>query len=168
MLMSLPIVEFTHRLPDCGCAFDPRPVVNHHPRSSPTLNSTLTLEMHSLSVLAFWGVFCACPVKGCLDLAGILSGGGDGVLDLDVVSVTVEKEPFDLSLAPLPTVAVCSAGIETPISMRNLLGGCEFMRGYGASKFDSLRLPTLVPFVNHPDSIVGLSSSVSRSGAVCR
>lgn len=60
--------------------------------------------------------------SGCLPLAGIVSGGGEGMLDLDAVGLTVAREPFDLALLPIPTVAICSGGLETPVSMRNLLG----------------------------------------------
>lgn len=72
--------------------------------------------------VAVFGALLVHTPQACLDLAGIVSGGGDGQVDLDVVSVSVEKEPFDLSLSPIPTVATCSGGLETPISMRNLLG----------------------------------------------
>lgn len=61
-------------------------------------------------------------MAGCLELTGIVSGGGDGMLDWDVVSVTAAQEPFSLSIPVLPTVAGCSDELETPVSMRNLLG----------------------------------------------
>lgn len=61
--------------------------------------------------------------SACVELAGIESGGGDDTLDYDDVSVSLEKEPFDLSNALLTTIAGCSSGLETPVSMRLLL--CE-------------------------------------------
>lgn len=88
---------------------------------SPVMHPCL-LKMRRVLLVTFLGTLLALSTHACLDLAGIVRGGGDGLLDLDIVSVTVEKEPFDLSLAPIPTVAVCSGGLETPISMRNLLG----------------------------------------------
>ena len=64
-----------------------------------------------------------------MKLTGIVSGGGEGVLDLDVVSETLAAEPFNFISDPIsaiiPTIAGCSAGLEAPISMRNLLGERE-------------------------------------------
>lgn len=62
------------------------------------------------------------PGQPCLPLSGIEPGGGEGKLDYNVVSVSLAEEPFFLSNPIVPTVAGCSSGLETPISMRNLLG----------------------------------------------
>ena len=80
---------------------------------------------YALSLVAFFTIIfpaSSSPSGGCLQLEGIESGGGKGLLDLDVVNITVEKEPFDFELAPIGIVAGCSSILETPISMRNLLG----------------------------------------------
>ena len=66
-----------------------------------------------------------------MGLTGIVSGGGEGVLDLDIVSKTVAVEPFDFTTsdpisAIVPTLAACSAELTTPVSMRHLL--CEYYR----------------------------------------
>lgn len=58
----------------------------------------------------------------CIPLTGITPGGGDGVLDEDVLRVTLENEPWDLSNPLVGIVATCAGGLETPVSMRNLLG----------------------------------------------
>lgn len=76
-----------------------------------------------LRAVGFFGLASKAAESACVDLAGIESGGGDDTLDLDLVSVSLEKEPFALSNALITTIAGCSSGLETPISMRNLL--CE-------------------------------------------
>lgn len=58
----------------------------------------------------------------CVPLSGIEAGGGEGKLDLNAVSVSLEEEPFFLSNPLVPAIASCSKGLEGPISMRNLLG----------------------------------------------
>lgn len=58
----------------------------------------------------------------CVKLQGIKSGGGEGMIDLDVTKVSLKKEPFDPSNQIVTAVVRCSSGLETPVSMRNLLG----------------------------------------------
>lgn len=61
--------------------------------------------------------------ESCIPLAGVESGGGEGTLDFDIISTMLgTKDIFDLSIPILPTVAACSSDLETPISMRHLLG----------------------------------------------
>lgn len=64
----------------------------------------------------------ATEVLPCIPLTGITPGGGDGVLDEDLLRVTLEKEPWDLSNPLVGIVATCAGELETPVSMRNLLG----------------------------------------------
>lgn len=81
---------------------------------------------------AFFLVFFLSPSAeacGCVELQGIESGGGEGLIDLDDVKVSLQEEPFDLSNSVLLAVVGCSGELETPISMRNLLGessSCSF------------------------------------------
>lgn len=58
-----------------------------------------------------------------MPLSGIVPGGGEGQLDYDVVSVSLAEEAFYITNPLVVTIAGCSSGLETPISMRNLLGG---------------------------------------------
>lgn len=60
----------------------------------------------------------------CVPLEGLESGGSpaDGKLDLDVIKVSLKDEAFNPFTSLIPIVAGCSAGVETPIAMRNLLG----------------------------------------------
>lgn len=60
----------------------------------------------------------------CVRLQGIESGGtpAAGSLDLDVIKVALGDEAFNPFTSIIPIVAGCSAGLETPIAMRNLLG----------------------------------------------
>lgn len=62
-------------------------------------------------------------VSGCIELQGIESEG-DGLtsLNLTILQATLGFEPFDLADPIFPTTASCAGGLETPISMRNLLG----------------------------------------------
>lgn len=81
--------------------------------------------MRSISLVwvACWSaVFKCTAAQGCIDLQGVVNGGGDGLVDLDVVEFTLEKEPFDLSVPTTLTFAKCTGGLETPISMRTVLG----------------------------------------------
>lgn len=66
----------------------------------------------------------------CVPLKGIESNATGTLdpaayLDLDAIKVFLEEEPFNLDNPIIPTVAECSAGLETPISMRNLLGASD-------------------------------------------
>lgn len=60
----------------------------------------------------------------CVPLEGIEVGGtpAAGELDLDVIKVALMDEAFNPFTSIIPIVAQCSAGVETPIAMRNLLG----------------------------------------------
>ena len=60
----------------------------------------------------------------CVPLEGIEVGGtpAEGGLDQDVIEVALLNEAFNPSTSIIPLVAGCSAGLETPISMRVLLG----------------------------------------------
>lgn len=63
----------------------------------------------------------------CVPLQGIESNATGSLdptafLDLDLIKVFLALEPFNLQNPVIPTVARCSAGLETPIAMRNLLG----------------------------------------------
>lgn len=58
----------------------------------------------------------------CVPLTGMSPGGGDGVLDEDVLRITLKYEPWNLSQPLVGIVANCAAGLETPVSMRNVLG----------------------------------------------
>lgn len=68
--------------------------------------------------------------RHCVELTGIVSGGGSGKLDLDILNTTFQAESFDftddLDNPIIPTLAACSEGLETPIAMRNLLGELVF------------------------------------------
>lgn len=94
--------------------------------TSPALPTPLFTMQHAslllLRAVGWFGLVKAAE-SACVELTGIASGGGDGTLDLDVVSVSLEKEPFALSNALITTIAGCSSGLETPVSIRNLL--CE-------------------------------------------
>lgn len=81
------------------------------------------LHLTSVATLSWlMGLAPATPASACIPLTGIVEGGGQDALDLSVVSASLEKEPFDLSNALILAVSGCSSGLETPISMRNLLG----------------------------------------------
>lgn len=60
----------------------------------------------------------------CVPLEGVEVGGtpAAGELDLDVIKVALMDEAFNPFTSIIPIVAGCSAGVETPIAMRNLLG----------------------------------------------
>lgn len=60
----------------------------------------------------------------CVPLKGIERGGTpDGAgLDLDVIEVALVDDAFNPFTSIIPIVAACSAGLETPMAMRNLLG----------------------------------------------
>ena len=59
----------------------------------------------------------------CVELTGIVSGGGEGMLDLDVIRENFQYEIGNLSIPVVGIASVCEkTGLETPISMRNLLG----------------------------------------------
>lgn len=59
----------------------------------------------------------------CVVLQGISNNSsGDGGLDLATMQDTLSMEPFDFTNPVIPTIADCSGGLETPISMRMLLG----------------------------------------------
>lgn len=60
----------------------------------------------------------------CVPLGGIERGGtsDDAGLDLDMIEVALLNEAFNPFTSIIPIVADCSAGLETPIAMRNLLG----------------------------------------------
>ncbi|CAM9509280.1 unnamed protein product, partial [Scytosiphon promiscuus] len=59
----------------------------------------------------------------CVELQGIESGGnGLTSLNLTTLQETLGTEPFDISNPIIPTIAGCAGGLETPISMRSLLG----------------------------------------------
>lgn len=64
----------------------------------------------------------------CVPLQGIESNatGGldpDDFLDLDVIKVSLKDEVFNVTNPVLQKFGECSAGLETPIAMRILLGG---------------------------------------------
>lgn len=95
------------------------------------LTAAITVILPSLTTLPWLIVPASCQTRNgsCVELAGIMSGGGlegEDVLDLNVVNRTLAAEPFDFTFAPIsaiiPTLAGCSSGLETPISMRNILG----------------------------------------------
>lgn len=97
-------------------------------QSTPTLRySTVPMRrFHGCAIVLQFSLWIA-RLDGvleppCLPLWGIEPGGGEGKLDYDVVSVSLAEEPFFLSNPLVPTVAGCSSGLETPVSMRNLLG----------------------------------------------
>ena len=71
----------------------------------------------------------------CVPLQGIENGGtpAEGGLDLDVIRVALVDEAFNPFTSIIPIVANCAADLETPVSMRNLLGEnslllCSFIR----------------------------------------
>lgn len=107
-----------------------------HSEDSPTPNLiwTMKLELSTLilrvCVVSSLATLTWAHRRGhCSELTGIVSGGGSGQLDLDILNTTFQAEPFDFLDDPenpiVPTVAACSSKLETPISMRNLLG--EFL-----------------------------------------
>ena len=66
----------------------------------------------------------------CVPLQGIESNATgsldpDYFLDLDVLQVSLKYEVYEVSNPVLRKFAECTAGLETPISMRNLLGGSQ-------------------------------------------
>lgn len=65
--------------------------------------------------------------SACVPLRGIesnLTGTVDRntTLSLEAVSASLVHEAFDPLNPPVPTLAACSMGLETSVSMRNLLG----------------------------------------------
>lgn len=64
------------------------------------------------------------PTTTCVPLEGIERGGSPdaGGLDQDVIEVALLNEAFNPFTSIIPIVAGCSADLETPISMRGLLG----------------------------------------------
>lgn len=70
----------------------------------------------------FWLGLAGAAGYSCVELQGIEEGGGDGLIDLDDVRESLATEPFDLSNDIIPTVATCSLDLETPVTIRNLLG----------------------------------------------
>eukprot|EP00752_Nemacystus_decipiens_P012197 g10813.t1 len=89
-------------------------------RTTPGTNMR-TEAASSLALLAV----CARTSASCIELQGIVAGGGDGVLDLLFLE---EPESLGNPLAPLDiftnpfigTVAQCSSALETPVTMRLL------------------------------------------------
>lgn len=68
------------------------------------------------------------PAHACVDLEGIVSGGGDGLLDLDLVSESVEiSNPRGIVAGAAADILFACGGrgvTETPIFMRDILGTC--------------------------------------------
>lgn len=89
------------------------------------------------SVLAFSSLVGG--ASGCVALQGIESGG-DGLtsLDLATLQATLGLEPFDPASPIFPTVANCAGGLETPISMRTLLG--KSVRARSVRLYHSFRI----------------------------
>lgn len=71
--------------------------------------------------------------KACVLPRGITDSSGDGGLDLATIQDTLSMEPFDFTNPIISTVAACAGGLETPISMRTLLGKMLKIRGCSAS-----------------------------------
>lgn len=69
------------------------------------------------------------PATTCVPLRGIesnVTGSVDGSqgLSLETIKESMMHEAFDPLNPTVPTLAACSAGLETSVSMRNLLGQC--------------------------------------------
>lgn len=69
------------------------------------------------------------PATTCVPLRGIesnVTGSVDGSqgLSLEAIKESMMHEAFDPLNPTVPTLAACSAGLETSVSMRNLLGQC--------------------------------------------
>lgn len=67
------------------------------------------------------------PNNACVLPQGI-NDSGDGGLDLATMQDTLGMEPFDFANPIIPTIATCAGGLETPISMRTLLGKINWQR----------------------------------------
>lgn len=80
----------------------------------------LLLSPGAVQVASLWSA--GGSSQQCVELTGIEPGGGEGVLDLDEMLISLENEPFDLSNPLITTVAGCSSQLETPIYTRALLG----------------------------------------------
>lgn len=87
---------------------------------------TLSFAFQAIALLSPGAVQVASSCSGgsqqCVELTGIEPGGGEGVLDLDEMLISLENEPFDLSNPLITAVAGCSSQLETPIYTRALLG----------------------------------------------
>lgn len=96
------------------------------------------LRVSRVAVVAAWAwPGSTSALSTCTRLVGIASGGGNGVLNLDEIKVSLEFEPFNLTNPTIPIVAECSSGLETPIAMRNLLGQSKNRRNYEQQEADS-------------------------------
>ena len=81
-----------------------------------------------------------------MELAGIVRGGGDGVLDLDVVRVNFPYEVQNLTAPILPVMSSCErSGLETPVNVRHLLG--QSASYVGKSSCFAWRIKTYQPQV---------------------
>lgn len=75
-----------------------------------------------------WTAILGWPAHACLDLVGVAGGGGDGLLDLDLVRVSVNISDPKTFVAGRAAAIVFECGargeLETPIFMRDTLGTC--------------------------------------------
>lgn len=74
------------------------------------------------------GTASAAMATTCIPLLGIASNATGSLdpkafVDLDAVKVSLELEPFHPTSPVLRQIVECSAGLETPIAMRSVLGG---------------------------------------------
>lgn len=82
----------------------------------------MKLSVSLFRTFVYLGLARAANSSSCTELNGIVEGGGVGLIDLSRIKVSLATEAFNLTNPIIPTVAVCSNGLEASVTIRNLLG----------------------------------------------